>query len=311
MNLSTTGIGKTGKVPDGMYRLDEDSVKRVQKILLASFNDIQEICEREGLDYYLGGGSCLGAVRHQGFIPWDDDLDINMSRDDYKKLADALLREHGDKYIVLDCLFSKSNFVVHGRIRLKDTKMRLLGDTPGEDGITIDVFKVDNVPDNAILRNIHSFGSLLLGFITSCRKFAISSSEYLKLAQDDEGLLKTTKFKIAIGKALGFTTAGWWARRWDKWNALCKNSSTKCVTVADGRMHYIHEMQKRSDIYPTKVTKFENTYARIPNNPDPYLKDLYGDYMTIPPKEKREDHLVYAFDLGPYDDATQEESHDG
>ena len=118
------------------------------------------------------------------------------------------------------------------------------------------------------------------------------------MADGDRELLKVFKTKIRIGKLLSFASLDWWTAAWDKWNSLCKNDKSKYVAIPSGRKHYFGETFRRSDLFPCKEVPFEDAVGKVPANADVYLKAMYGNYMAIPPVDKREVHVVYEFDLG-------------
>ena len=124
--------------------VNQDLLKLIQKKLLLMFDDILEVCEKEHIKYQLSGGSALGAVRHKGFIPWDDDIDINMTRSDIKRFIPAFKRKYGDKYWikVLGQTPDYDYLMIH--IMAKDVRARALMEPANQDnGLCIDIFPME------------------------------------------------------------------------------------------------------------------------------------------------------------------------
>lgn len=106
---------------------------------------------------------------------------------------------------------------------------------------------------------------------------------------------KVFKTKIAIGFCFSFLPLNTWTRLLDKWNGLCKNQNTKMVSVPTGRKHYFGEIYQRDEFYEATEAAFEEITVKVPKEYDKYLRHMYGNYMDIPPKEKREQHVVLKY----------------
>ena len=117
MNLSTNDTVKRLSPHDGVAELSGDTLLRLQKVLTEMLRDVVGICRDHGIDYTLGGGVCLGAVRHGGFIPWDDDIDFNIPRRDASRLLQVLRETRSEKYWVHD-VRSTDNYTL-GLIRVR------------------------------------------------------------------------------------------------------------------------------------------------------------------------------------------------
>ena len=101
MSLETTDLFRQDlSRAKGLHQMTDEEVKKVQQVVYSITKDIAAICEENGIPYMLGGGSALGAVRHGGFIPWDDDLDVNVYRKDIDRLVDLIEEKYPDKYFV-------------------------------------------------------------------------------------------------------------------------------------------------------------------------------------------------------------------
>ena len=140
----------------GLVQLNEMQSQQLKKLLLEIYSDIFMFCEEHQLTVMLGGGSVLGSVRHGGFIPWDDDMDLNMSRKDYDYFANEFEKSMGDKYEL---------FVPDGKHKITHLFMKVSRKgtvqeeiyTAGcnvKTGIAIDIFPIENVPEQFMLRKM-------------------------------------------------------------------------------------------------------------------------------------------------------------
>lgn len=278
--------------------LDDKQIKKLQDKVLSMADDIIKLCEENDLNYHLTGGSALGAVRHKGFIPWDDDLDIDIERKDYDKLINLIKVNYGDKYYI-SCPKSKEGpQTLAAHIRLNNTIVRSCNDPTNEHcGVTIDIVIIENTFNNAILRKIHGLISLVLGGIVSCRTYAKYSKHYLELAKGNEEATNAFKNKIFIGKIFSFLSLRRWTILCNAWNSICKNNNSKYVTVPAGRKHFFGEMYERKDFCEYTRCEFEGRNWKIPKEYDKYLTHMYNDYMKIPDENHREHHIVLEFKL--------------
>lgn len=301
MGLSTFDTFKMIDSED-LIEISGERLRALQGVLLRMLHDVDCVCARHGISYTLGGGSCLGSVRHHGFIPWDDDLDINMTRDGYRRFVDAYESELKEKYWLHDCERTPGYDLAFPRLRLKGTTVRTRDDFDNQEcGVYIDIFIIENAPSSTLLRNAHGFISMALGFAYSCRRFAAHAADYLSLVEGDATATSAFRKKIFIGKLLSFRSVEAWTRAWDRWNSRCHDGKSDYLTVPAGRKHYFGELQFRSDYFPVSHGTFSGAVVPLPKNTDVYMKSLYGEgYMTPPSEANQERHVVYEFDLGSY-----------
>ena len=205
MGLSTVDAFKHIRSEEALTLTDEQ-LKDLQRTLNGMLSDLDECCRRNGLTYVLGGGSCLGAVRHHGFIPWDDDVDVNMPRADLEKFLVLFEKEYGDRYWVHSPQTTKGYGLTLSRILLKGTSVRTREDFQNEEcGAFLDIFPIENTYDNKLLRRLHGLSCMAAGFAQSCSKFKRDRKELLRLASsiEDPGerkhYLKIFRVKIALG----------------------------------------------------------------------------------------------------------------
>lgn len=242
------------------------TVRMLQKKLIPMMKEIDRVCKKNNIQYFLAGGSCLGAVRHRGFIPWDDDMDIAMSREEYNKFIKALERDLSNDY-VFHCYEKNKKFPVTWpamKIRMKNTYIRemnkLLPNTCKDcDGIFIDVFIYDYMSNNKILDfPLRFINTLLMPIIVFFENLGINP--------------------IPL-------------KEWYRFNArfygrLCKNSKYFAdeITWTFRKTPFKY---KYSDIYPIKYIEFENIQLPVPGNYHEYLRKNYGETYMTPPKENK------------------------
>ena len=183
MKLSTIEAFKHLRSKDAIV-LSDAQLKELQQTLNGMLFDIVDVCETYGIRYNLGGGTALGAVRHGGFIPWDDDVDINMPRTDHDRFVAIFKKEYGDRYWVHTARESKNYGLLLSRVLLKGTCVKTREDFWNEEcGCFVDIFIIENTYNNPIRRKLHGFGCMALGFAQSCRKFYRDREPLMKLVE--------------------------------------------------------------------------------------------------------------------------------
>ena len=135
-------------------RYDDETLKHQQQVSMKILKYLIEICEEHDLTYFLYGGTLIGAVRHQGFIPWDDDIDVIMFREDFEKLNKILEKNIDEKYRFMNCLNEKTYYHTWGRLMLKNTLFKewWADQVDYIPNIYIDIFILDNIPKNKFKR---------------------------------------------------------------------------------------------------------------------------------------------------------------
>ncbi len=287
----------------GLQVLSQEQLLGLQKVLLHIFDDVLEICRKHGLRYVLIGGTAIGALRHQGFIPWDDDVDIAMPRRDFEKFCAAVREEYAGKYTMLHPQDRENYGRVIPKIRLRGTEYRtVLERDLDECGIFIDIFPIENVPDNALLRFFHGLGAMAFGLALACRRIYKGRREFGKLLG---GL--SFRVKCAIGFCLSFASIEAWARWTDHWYSLCKNENSWFISLPTDERHYFGELNPRAWLCETAPAVFEGREAAVPAEADRYLRAIYGEYMQLPSEDKRVRNRYLSCDLGEYGPKSEKE----
>lgn len=272
------------KLKDNAHVIENGELKKLQALLLEMYLDVQNVCDKHNLTCMLIGGSALGAKRHNGFIPWDDDLDFAMPRANYEVLKENFKEWLGDKYILNAPNYDGNPTNRFPKVLRRGTKFVEYGSEDDERAcIKIDVFILENIPDNLLLRylkGLHCTWIMFAGGVT------LSYEEWMRTNNK-----KTMSRKAAIGKMLSYRSSEEWFDRFDR-AVRCKNEKSRDVGIPSGRKHYFGEILQRVDFLPTSTGMFEGSDIYLPADTEKYLTNLYGSYMEIPPEEKREKHYI-------------------
>ena len=292
-------MNELAKRSDYLRELTDDESKALKQALLAMYVDIARLCEAHNLTVMLCGGSCLGAIRHKGFIPWDDDLDLLMPRRDYEQLIRLLEQGALGENYEFNTPNSKTDAKnVFLKIYRRNTlNVDIYSDTPAfPQGIAIDVFALDAVPRTR-------FGQYLKGLIANGLQFAsivvlyaqypsVHLREFMSLDRD---MLRRYRFKCMLGRILGIIPHRKWVWWFDRFVACDRDD--RQWGIPTGRKYYNGEIFPREVYVPAAEAEFEGMKVHIPNQFDPYLRNLYKDYMQLPPENKRERHFCIKLQL--------------
>lgn len=249
--------------------MKEDDLKIIQRNVFDMFLLFDSYCRQKGLRYYLLGGSMLGAVRHHGFIPWDDDIDVGMPRNDYKYFIHNFDFSNLEGLFLLNreskefCSYDFSKLIK--TVSLKD----------GEKEVFLDIFPLDGCPfasSIGIKVYYNAFNLLRL----------MKNSHYMSL--ENKNIIKKTI--IRVFKTIPLML---WYRILDIY--LESNSFEKSKSVGNFSGHWGYKEIMQKYIYgEPKLIQFENNEYYGIQESDLYLKKMYGDYMRIPSTDERQSH---------------------
>ncbi len=298
--LKTNDIFKQQLSKDSrLHTLSDAELEKLKQTVLEIADDVIKVLEKHDIPYALGGGTALGAIRHKGFIPWDDDIDINIESRYFKKLYDCLEEELGDKYVLSIPGKTAGFFSTFCEVHKKGTLCREDLHTPDEiSGIKIDIFPFVATYDNAFLRALHGIACDGGSFVMSCMRMHMFKDEFLSLAGSNKAAVKAIRIKSALGvvpalfpmKTLRLVMA---------LHNMCRSKTSKYLTCPSGRAHFKGELRQRAGFEKLVDAPFEDKVFKISKDTKSYLKRLYGsDYMTPPPEDKREKHVLYELSFG-------------
>lgn len=279
-----------------IHCINDEERMEIQACLLHMLKDIDYVCTKHNITYMLGGGTALGAVRHKGFIPWDDDLDINMPRADYEKFLKIMQEELGDYY---DFSYPNSAHVDYPFLKIfkRNTRFVELFDNMEYNAVWIDVFPIDYAPDNMLMRHLKGLGANVLFQGIGASLLIKQNNNHDTKEMYSSSLHRKLRywFALFIGRVFFFVS---YKKVFNLFDVFVQSSvATDIMTVPTGRKHYLGECLPVDIIYPVKKIKFCDMDAPVYHDVKAYLTMLYGNYMQIPPVEKREKHMVAEFSI--------------
>ena len=263
-----------------MINLSQEQLRKVQLTELELLKEVDRICKKCGIRYNIIAGTLLGAVRHKGFIPWDDDADVAFLRDEYEKFRKACEKElNHEKYYFQDHRNTKGYRWGYGKLRKKNTIFLRENQEhmPYEQGVFIDIFPLDNVPENKILRIINNFHCFLIRKIFWSEVGKITSSSKIKrvcfMTLNKMFGNRIYKHYDKLIKKLN--------RRPSKW------VRTLAFPTANKQYGYLRRWYETS-----QSIVFEDFMFDTMESYDEYLTFKFGDYMQLPPDKERKIHPV-------------------
>lgn len=272
-------------------RYDEETLKHLQKVQTMILKKFIEICEENNITYFVYGGTLLGTVRNGSFIPWDDDIDVIMFRKEFEKFS-KIMEQNDDKEYEFFNIFNKETYHhTWGKLTLKNTLFKDWWGNQVEYNppIYIDVFILDNIPNNKFKRFIHKYTSYFLNMFTN----------YAYIKFDNESKLKKI-IQHSIYYMLKILPVSPDSIKKKCVKTFSKYENDECEEVCDFPALCKMPVYSKIDWLPPKKAKFEDIEVNIPNNPDKILSRIYGNYMELPPKDKRFRPAPEKIDFGEY-----------
>ncbi len=271
--------------------MKELTLREIQLKELDILTKFDEVCRKLGIHYYLAYGTLLGAVRHKGFIPWDDDVDVYVPRKDYELLILEFNNVVGnDSTFRLEPYVEGSKYYTFAKI----VDLNTLIDRPSAyitepKKLWIDIFPLDEVPNSKVFRKLHLKWSVFL-FTIFCMAITNPNSE-----SRTKGLMgKWNSFWGSLYRRIGIDRLQKWIiRNSKKFEGKGKNY-VGCTTFC---------LEKENEAFPFEYISngryldFEGKKFMAFSNPEEYLTQIYGDFMKIPPKEKQINHKMKAWEV--------------
>lgn len=256
--------------------------------------DFIKICEDNNLTYFLYAGSLLGAIRHKGFIPWDDDLDVIMFREDYEKFKKIFLSSPNEKYELLSNETSEDYFHLLSKLMIKGTlfEEEWVNQVDFHIGINMDIFVLDDLADNKLKRFYQLKKSFLYNNLLIMSK--------IKLNDLSLPIKTITHLGYYILNLFGIKPS-FLNRRCLNFLKKYRDENCECVFDISATNKEFPLIYNKKDFEKTVKVPFEDIEVNAPVNYDNILKELYGDYMKLPPMEDRYNHITESFDFGKYD----------
>jgi len=276
---------------------EPEVLERLHKVQMEILEDFIAVCDKYDLKYFGVYGTTLGAVRHQGFIPWDDDIDVGMLREDYDKFFEIFEQELSDKYALLTTEIDERYACTVTHVQKKGTKFisEASQDLKCEQCIFMDIFPYDRVANGKLgqiwqLLMTNFWAKLLFlagtaypviplkGILGGMARFGCKVIHYfLKVFKVSTKMLYRNYLRVAT--------------------AYNRDEDKEYVTFFENFGSVRNKINK-NEIFPLKKMKFEYLEIDIPNQYHEYLSRTYGDYMQLPPEDKRVNHMPLVIDFG-------------
>lgn len=261
-------------------------LKHLQSVILMIAKDVDELCRKHNITYFLLGGSAIGAIRHKGFIPWDDDLDIVMDNENYENFIKVCRTElEAEKYYIQEAFIDWP--MSFSKIKLKGTYLQEPGqyvNADNECGIYLDVFKLENAPSSKFAQRWQYL----------CAKYLLCYC-LLERGWNEASAIKKMMMLAAYPVKLGFIRK-FLKCQVEKWN----KRSTDYRMFWAGRYRYHNSFYNKELFKEAVYVPFEDTMLPVPVGYDQWLTQIFGDYMTPPPEKEQVGLHLQGVDFGKY-----------
>ncbi len=276
-------------IADKTNSLYDGKLSYIRKMELELLQQVDMICKQHGIKYFLSGGTMLGAVRHKGFIPWDDDIDIAMLREDFEIFKSVCKEKLSDKYQYQTFENKDGYHYFFDKITIKDTYFatKYSDDYDMLKGISMDIFVFDKTSDNKFFQKLHYKSLMMLRLLMNVR--------WKNYARKDKGYA-LSKILLPLLRLFSMDTySKWYDQLLRKYEH--KQTSTVLPPATD---HKWRGVMPKNWFENVTDAPFENVMSYIPTGYDKYLKQWYGDdYMELLPLCKRVgSHDFYRLDIG-------------
>lgn len=265
--------------------METQTIKDVQNKILEIMKYVDEICRKNNIKYYIMGGTALGAIRHKGFIPWDDDLDIFMTYENFSKFKKILEKEKNNKYIIQEWK-TNNKYLEYAKVRMNNTtfiEKNLINMKNLHHGIYIDIMILHKCPNNIKIQKRIFYKSKIVTFIGLCQRNWKPKNNMQRMLKIIFSILP----KKQISKYL--------------YNEIYKYDNLRedysyCYYIT--KANFEQGLFDRKIFDTNKEIEFEGVNLLCPNEIKEYLKIRYGDYMKLPSEEERKmDVHAYIYDV--------------
>ncbi|OPX63504.1 MAG: LicD family protein [Methanomassiliicoccales archaeon PtaB.Bin215] len=273
-------------------------MNELQQVQLSILQEMDRVCRKNGIRYFLFSGTLLGAVRHKGFIPWDDDIDVVLLRDEYERFVGLPPEEFGPNFFLQTSDTDLEYNNVYAKVRRSDTTYveSYMDHKRINHGVFIDVFPLDGVPSNRFLQTIFWYPISVLGYTASLKAFKKEPKPHLI-------------FPFVLLKTLSPLSGGTLMKAYGKLMGMFDIGRTQKVGfLTHAGFPLGHVVYEKSWFDRTVDLEYEGLSFPAPGEHHKVLTQLFGEYMNPPPEDKRVSHHgATLIDLElPYQEAIHE-----
>lgn len=274
---------------------EPEVLSRLQKEILSILDDFIRICEDYHLEYFGIAGTGIGAIRHGGFIPWDDDIDLAMPRKDFEKLLKLVEKKMGDRYLILNAKTNPNYPLMTTRLVKRDTVFieEVMKDVDCPFGIFLDLYVLDNVADQPFLYQLQSWTAWFFSKLMILRSIPRPTLQQkglkARLIWIVCGMVHKSMKLLRISPEFLRDCCEAECRRYNK-------KETNRMAFLPDTSPYWNVVDKRS-YHPLKKLDFEGRRINFPANIEEMLTSMYGDFMQLPPEDKRKTHYPYRLEF--------------
>lgn len=264
--------------PNHFRQMPSEDLRKLQMIQLEMLIEVDRICTKCNIQYSIIAGTLLGSIRHGGFIPWDDDADVAFMRSEYERFREACKTElDATRFYFQDHRNTAGYRWGYGKLRRKGTEFIRKGQEhmPYPSGVFIDIFPIDNVPNDYAVRYMHNLHCTII------RKFLWS--EVGKVSDKSAFMRGLYGMMALVPRDVVFAHYRRFADRWNRKDT--KMGRTLTFPTPNKTYGYYKKWYEKSTNYT-----FEGHIFRGIKQYDEYLSFKFGDYMTLPPEEQRKTH---------------------
>ncbi|MGV3310841.1 LicD family protein [Streptococcus suis] len=263
-----------------MGKLTPETLRQLQMKTLEMSKYFVEFCKRHDITCYFCGGGCIGAIRHRGFIPWDDDLDFFIPRPDYERLKKLWIEEEHDS---LELIFPSEDYNDHNifmTLRDKDTTQikPYQQSLDINHGVAIDIFPIDGAPSSKVKRSFQLFWALV--YQIYCAQLV--PTNYGKLVTYMGKIL----LKLVPSKTIKYQIWHFAEQQMSKYHF----DDCDIITELCAGPRYMRNLYPKKAFEDSIFVEFEGAEMPIPKGYDVYLRIAFGNYMTLPPTEQQQSH---------------------
>lgn len=283
-----------------MKEYDPHTLRKLQLLELEILKDFDAICRKHDIPYVVMYGAAIGAVRHGGFIPWDDDIDVVMLRADYERFLKIAKTEFGNKYQLLNSEENIHYPMMVSQMLLNGTKFvpEPYKHVKCDFAIFLDVFPLDNVSDDETELKKQCQAAWFWNKLMILRQLPFP---YIPMHGMKKKIVYFMCAMIHFSLRLLHISPQWLYEHCKKACLKNKNASTNRVSYVPGTVSYAIAFEK-DELFPAQYLNFEGILLPFPNQYDKILRRIYGDYMQLPPERDRRNHYPYILDFGKYAD---------